>query len=99
MTNVVSALTARTQLGQIIKRATQKNERFVIDRRGQPSVIIMSVKDYVNTFAPAPPELAAMQRQAKKTGMNKLSMRRIDDIIAEVRGQESPRKKTKRQAK
>lgn len=52
LTNVVSALTARTQLGQIIKRATQKNERFVIDRRGEPAVIIMSIKDYVDTIAP-----------------------------------------------
>ena len=41
MPNVVSALTARTQFGQIIKRATQKNERFVVGRRGEPSVVIM----------------------------------------------------------
>jgi len=47
MTNVVTALTAKRQLGQIIRRATQNNERFVIDRRGQPSVVIMSIKDYV----------------------------------------------------
>ncbi len=85
MTNVVSALTARTQLGQIIKRATQKNERFVVDRRGQPAVVIMSLKDYIDTIAPAPKELRAMQQQAKKTGANKLSMRQIDNIIAEVR--------------
>ena len=38
MTNVVSALTARTQFGQIVKRASQKNERFVVDRRGQPGL-------------------------------------------------------------
>ena len=98
MTNVVSALTARTQLGQIIKRATQKNERFVIDRRGQPAVVIMSVKDYVSTVAPAPPELRAMQQRAKKAGMNKLSMRQIDKIIAEVRG-EPARKSSKRRGK
>jgi prevent-host-death family protein len=53
MTNVVSALTARTQFGQITKRATQKNERFVVGRRGAPSVVIMSVHDYMKTFAPA----------------------------------------------
>lgn len=52
MTNVVSALTARTQFGQIMKRASQKNERFVVDRRGQPSVIIMSIMDYIDTVAP-----------------------------------------------
>ena len=58
MTNLVSALTARTQFGQIIKRATQKNERFVVGRRGEPSVVIMSMKDYMDTFVPAPEELA-----------------------------------------
>jgi prevent-host-death family protein len=45
MTNVVSALTARTQFAQIIRRATRKNERFVVGRRGEPSVVIMSAKD------------------------------------------------------
>lgn len=99
VTHVVSALTARTQLGQIIKRATQKNERFVVDRRGQPSVVIMSLKDYIDTIAPAPPELKAMQERARKTGLNKLSMRQIDNIVAEVRGELPARKKTRPQAK
>ncbi len=43
MTNVVSALTARTQFGQIIKQATQKGERFVVGRRGEPSIMHMGV--------------------------------------------------------
>jgi prevent-host-death family protein len=85
MSNVVSALTARTQLGQIMKRATQKNERFLVGRRGQPSVVIMSVKDYIDSIAPVPKELRAMQSRAKKTGVDKLTMRQIDNIIAEVR--------------
>jgi prevent-host-death family protein len=88
MTNVVSALTARTQLGQIIKRATQNNERFVVDRRGQPSVIIMSVKDYIDTIAPAPKWLKEIQAASKRRGTNKLTMRQIDSIIAEVRGEQ-----------
>ena len=67
MTNIVSALTARTQLGQIIKRATQKNERFLVGPRGEPSVVIMGIQDYMKTFAPAPDELAAMQAAAKRT--------------------------------
>ena len=32
MPNVVSALSARTQLGQILRRVKTKNERFVVDR-------------------------------------------------------------------
>ena len=85
MTNVVSALTARTQFGQIIKRATQKNERFVVGRRGEPSVVIMSVRDYMETFAPAPEELRAMQATAKRSGTNKLTPGQINRLVATVR--------------
>src|ERR1043165_4075571 len=91
MTNVVSALTARTQLGQIIKRATQKNERFVVDRRGQPTVVIMSLKDYIDTMAPSPDWLKDIQAEAKKKGLDKLKMSDINRVIAEVR---SERRKT-----
>jgi prevent-host-death family protein len=85
MTNVVSALTARTQLGQIIKRATQKNERFLVGRRGEPSVVIMSVQDYMKTFAPPPAELVAMQAAARKSGASKLTPGQINRIVATVR--------------
>jgi prevent-host-death family protein len=90
MTNVVSALTARTQFGQIMKRATQKNERFVVGRRGEPSVVILSIKDYINTFAPAPEELRAMQTTAKGTGSNRLTPGQINRIVATVRREQRP---------
>ena len=85
MTNVVSALTARTQLGQILKRATKNNERFVVDRRGEPSVIIMSIRDYVDTIAPTPKWLADIQAASKRRGTDKLSMRQINAEITRVR--------------
>ena|ERR1700680_1144173 len=85
MTNVISALTARTQLGQIIKRATKNNEGFVVDRRGQPAVIIMSIKDYIDTLAPTPDWLKAIGQEAKRKGLNKLSMRQMDTEIAAAR--------------
>jgi prevent-host-death family protein len=85
MTSVVSALTARTQLGQIIKRATEKNERFMVGRRGEPSIVIMSMKDYMSTFAPAPRELKAMQATARRTRSSKLSPVQINRIVSTVR--------------
>jgi prevent-host-death family protein len=85
MTNIVSALTARTQFGQILRRATKNNERFVIDRRGEPSVIIMSVKDYVNTIAPAPSWLENIQASSKRRGTAKLTMRQINTEILKTK--------------
>ena len=99
MTNIVSALTARTQLGQIIKRATQKNERFVVDRRGEPSIVIMSLKDYVDTMAPSPQWLKDIQAGSRRKGLDKLNMRDINRIIAEVRSQSSRGRSAKPTAK
>jgi prevent-host-death family protein len=85
MTNVVSALTARSQFGQIIKRATQKNERFVVGRRGAPSVVIMSVQDYIDTLAPAPRWLKGIQAASKRRRTDNMSIRQINSVVAESR--------------
>ena len=81
MNNVISALTDRTQFGQIMRRARQKNERFLVDRRGQPAVIIMSVKDYIDTIAPTPKWLEQIGAESKRKGLHKLSMRQINAEI------------------
>jgi prevent-host-death family protein len=85
MPNVISALTARTQFGQIMKRATENDERFLVDKRGEPTVIIMSVKDYVETIAPTPQILKRIGEASKRKGTDKLSMREIDAEIAAAR--------------
>lgn len=98
MTSVVSALTARTQLGQIIRRATQNNERFMVGRRGEPSVVILSIQDYIGTFAPAPRELLAMQATAKRTGARALTPGQINRLVATAR-RASKAQPAKRRAK
>jgi prevent-host-death family protein len=87
MQNVVSALTARTQLGQILRRAAERDERFVVDRRGKPSVIIMSVRDYIRNIAPTPAAYRAIRQEAKKNGSSSLSMAEINREIASHRRQ------------
>jgi prevent-host-death family protein len=95
MTNIVSALTARTQLGQILRRATKNNERFVVDRRGQPSVVIMSIRDYVDAIAPPPQWLKDIQTASKRRGTHRLSMRQINAEIAAARREELKKQRGK----
>jgi prevent-host-death family protein len=83
--NVISAVTARAQLGQILKRAGEDNERFLIDRRGEPAVIIMSVKDYIKNVAPLPEAYKVTRQDAKRKGTSAISMEEIDREIAAVR--------------
>ncbi len=93
MGNTISAVTARTQLGQILRRAGEKDERFLVGRRGEPAVIIMSVKDYIKNMAPTPAAYSASRQEAKRKGTGALSMREIDREIAAVRRAQGERKR------
>ena len=84
--------TARTQLGQVLKRAAEKDERFLVGRRGHPSVVIMSIKDYIKNVAPTPPAYQAIRQDAKSKSSSLLSLREIDREIAAVRKQQAKKK-------
>lgn len=85
MTKKISALTARTRFGHIMNRAVEKQEGFLVDRRGEPAVIIMSVDDYLNTIAPEDRALERIRDEAKRSGLDKLPMEEIDAEIAAFR--------------
>lgn len=82
---IVSALTARTQLGQIMRRARIEDTRFVVDRRGEPQIVIMGIRDFLKTIAPEKKVLAAIRNASHKNGKSKLSMRQIDREIRAYR--------------
>jgi hypothetical protein len=86
MPKSITALTARTQFGQIMRRASgEKQERFLVEKRGEPTVIILGVEDFLKTIAPEPEILAAIRADSKKNKTDKLSMRHIDREIATYR--------------
>jgi prevent-host-death family protein len=82
---VVPALTARTQLGQILKRVRQNKERFVVDKRGEPQAVIMSVEEYLRNFAPPIPVVEELRREARAKGAYSLTLRAINQEIKQYR--------------
>lgn len=95
MTRKISALTARTQLGQIMNRAIENNDRFLVERNGEPAVLILSVTDYVKTFAPPPDWLKKSWDSAKRNGLDKLTAKEIDgEIAASRRGRRTRKAKS-----
>jgi len=85
MNRRVDAHLARTQFGQIMNRAVENNERFVVERRGEPAVVIMSVQDFIRTAAPPPDWLEKAWNGAKRRGVDKLSPLEIDAEISTYR--------------
>jgi prevent-host-death family protein len=83
----IDAHIARTQFGQIMDRAVRDNERFIVDRRGEPAVVIMSVQDFIRTAAPPPDWLSQAWTGAKRRSLDRLS---LDEINAEIDAYRSP---------
>ena len=83
MSRRIDAHIARTQFGQLMDRAVRENERFIVDRRGEPAVVILSVQDFLENVQSAPDWLRQAWAGAKSRGLDKLTM---DDIDAEIEG-------------
>jgi hypothetical protein len=92
MTRKITAVTARTQFGQIMDRAVGHNDRFLVERNGELAVLILSVADFVRTVAPAPDWLKDIQNDAKRKGLDKLTMADIDAEIAAARRERRERR-------
>lgn len=82
---IVTALTARTQLGQILRRVRYNNEKFVVERRGEAQAVLLSVEEYLRLFARPVAEFEAVRRQAKAKGLDRLSLRDINREIKRYR--------------
>ena len=82
VTKNISALMARTQLGQILERVKKNQDRFLISKKGEATAVILSVEDYLKNIVNQPDVLTKLQEQAKKAGTDKLS---LEDIDAEIK--------------
>ena len=89
----IDAHIARTQFGQIMDLAVKNNERFIVDRRGEPAVVIMSVQDFVRTAAPPPDWLQKAWTGAKRRGLDALT---LDDINTEINAHRSEKRTARR---
>ena len=82
VTKNISALMARTQLGQILERVKKNRERFLISKKGEATAVILSVEDYLRNIVKQPEVLTRLQKQARKAGTDKLT---LEDIDAEIK--------------
>ena len=88
---VVSALTARSGFGKLLRRVQDEKRSLVIEKRGTPTAVLLSIGNYVRLAAPEPKVLRVIGEESKRKGTNKLSPRRIDQIIKSTRAEKRNR--------
>ena len=88
---VVSALSARANFGKLLNRVADERRSLVIERRGTPKAVLMSIRDYVKLAAPEPEVLRIIGEESKRNGTNTMTTRQIDQVIKEYRAQKKKR--------
>jgi len=84
-TIVVSALSARSNFGKLLDRVEDERRSLVIEKRGIPKAVLLSVRDYVRLAAPEPEVLRVIGEESRRKGTDKLSSRQIDQVIQAAR--------------
>ena len=56
LTITIPAYVARTQLGALLKRVSQRKARFVITKSGKPTAVLLSVTDFDDILEELDPE-------------------------------------------
>ena len=89
---VVSALQARTNFGKLLQRVENERCSLVIEKRGAPRAILLSIRDYVRLAAPEPEVLTIIGEESKAKGTGTLSSQQIDNIIRAARHNKTKRR-------
>lgn len=77
----MSALRARTNFGKLLQQVEDERRSLVIEKRGAPRAILLSIRDYVRLAAPEPEILTIIGEESKAKGTDTLSSQQIDNII------------------
>ena len=85
MAKVIPFGAARARFETIIRRTKEDGDRYIVDSRGEPQAVILSLEDYLTNVLKQPRSLAALQRAAKRRGLNTLSTADIDREVRRIR--------------
>lgn len=90
-TIVVSALRARANFGKLLRRVGDEQRSLVIEKRGTPRAVLLSIRDYVRLATPEPEVLRVIGQKSERNGTSALSSREIERIIKTSRSEKRKR--------
>ena len=89
---VISALRARTNFGKLLRRVEDEGRSLVIEKRGSPKAVLLSIRDYVRLASPEPEVLRILGEESRRHGTDRLTARQIDQVIGAARAQRARRR-------
>jgi prevent-host-death family protein len=88
---VVSTLHARANFGKLLDHVEGQRASLLIEKRGTPRAVLLSLRDYVKLAAPEPEILRIIGEESKRKKTDLLTSRQIDTVIRTVRARKKKR--------
>jgi prevent-host-death family protein len=88
---IVSALRARANLGKLLRQVEEERRSLVIEKRGTPKAVLLSIRNYVRLAAPEPEVLRIIGEESRRKRTDRLTLRQIDQVIKSARAQKPKR--------
>ena len=82
---VISALKARANFGALLQQIEAERRSLVIQKRGIPRAVLLSIREYVRLAAPEPKTLRIIGEASTRQGTDTLTSAQIDSIISKAR--------------
>ncbi|MGB7729673.1 MAG: type II toxin-antitoxin system Phd/YefM family antitoxin [Candidatus Acidiferrum sp.] len=86
-TVVISALRARANFGKLLNHVEDERRSLIIEKRGTPRAVLLSIRDYVKLAAPEPEVLKVIGEESERNGASAFTSRQIERIIKVSRTQ------------
>lgn len=84
MTQQITANAVRTKFDQIAQRVQRTGTRFFVSGNGD-AIVILSLDDYYKSVLKKPAALAKLQAAAKRRGLERTSLQKINTVIRQYR--------------
>jgi prevent-host-death family protein len=88
---MVSAPSARTNFGKLLRRVKDGHRSLVIEERGTPTAVLLSIREYMRLAAPEPEVLTLLGEESQRKGTDKLTLRQIDEVVETTRARKKKR--------
>ena len=75
----------------MLDQVESEGQSLVIEKRGTPRAVLLSIRDYVKLAAPEPEILKIVGEDSRRKGTDKLSSRQIDQLIKSTRARKKKR--------
>jgi prevent-host-death family protein len=88
---VVSARRARASFAKMLRQVEDEHRSLVIEKRGAPKAVLLTIRDYVRLAAPEPEVLRVIGEESRSNGTATLDSRQIDQVVKAARAKKSKR--------